>query len=100
MVMNHSKCWVASLLAVSALTAAFSQQTSATNGAIIDQKPCVFGPYDQQSEFTRRYYSKEEMTMQSPTRERSAPESNTGVTVSESLGTSYNLGILHQDAFR
>src|SRR6266496_2455205 len=60
MVMNHSKCWVASLLAVSALTAAFSQQTGATNGAIIDQKPCVFGPYEQQSEFTRRYYSKED----------------------------------------
>ena len=58
--MNHSKCWVASLLAVSALTAAFSQQTGVTNGAIIDQKPCVFGPYEQQSEFTRRYYSKED----------------------------------------
>ena len=58
--MNRSKYWVASLLAVSALTHAFGQQTSAAEGAIIDQKPCVFGPYEQQSGFTRRYYSKED----------------------------------------
>src|SRR5262245_7927537 len=56
MVMNRSKYWLSSLLAVSALTIAFGQQT----GAIIDQTPCVFGPYEQQSGFTRRYYSKED----------------------------------------
>jgi dipeptidyl aminopeptidase/acylaminoacyl peptidase len=60
MVMNRSKYWGASLLAVSALTSAFGQQTGAATGAIIDQKPCVFGPYEQQSGFTRRYYSKED----------------------------------------
>jgi dipeptidyl aminopeptidase/acylaminoacyl peptidase len=58
--MNRSECWIASLLAVSALTIAFGQQTGAADGAIIDQKPCVFGPYDQQSGFTRKYYSKED----------------------------------------
>src|SRR6266567_1910580 len=32
MVMNRSNCWVASVLAVSALTTAFGQQTGATDG--------------------------------------------------------------------
>jgi dipeptidyl aminopeptidase/acylaminoacyl peptidase len=57
--MNRSTCWVAPLLAVS-LATAFGQQTGATEGAIIDQKPCVFGPYEQQGAFTRRFYSKED----------------------------------------
>jgi dipeptidyl aminopeptidase/acylaminoacyl peptidase len=60
MVMNRSNCWVASLLAVSALTTAFGQQTGAAEGAIMGQKPCVFGPYEEQSGFTRRFYSKED----------------------------------------
>ena len=47
-------------MAVSALTAAFGQQTGAAEGAIIDQKPCVLGPYEQQSGFTKRFYSKED----------------------------------------
>jgi dipeptidyl aminopeptidase/acylaminoacyl peptidase len=58
--MNRSNCWVASLLAVSALTPAFGQQTGAAEGAIVTQKPCVFGPYEQQSGFTKRFYSKED----------------------------------------
>jgi dipeptidyl aminopeptidase/acylaminoacyl peptidase len=60
MVMNRSKCSVASLLAASTLTAVFGQQTGPSEGAIIDQKPCVFGPYEQQSRFTKRFYSKED----------------------------------------
>src|SRR4051812_2989132 len=60
MIMNHSKCWVAALLAVSGLTVAFGQQTGVADGAIIDQKPCVFGPYEQQSGFTKRFYSRED----------------------------------------
>lgn len=60
MVMNLLRCWVVPLLAVSALTAAFGQQTGAPDGAIIEQKPCVFGSYEQQSGFTKRFYSKED----------------------------------------
>jgi dipeptidyl aminopeptidase/acylaminoacyl peptidase len=55
MVMNRLT-WVASLVAVSALSTAFGQQTE----AIIDQKPCILGPYEEQPGFTRRFYSKED----------------------------------------
>jgi dipeptidyl aminopeptidase/acylaminoacyl peptidase len=58
--MNRLKFWSPSLLAVSALTTAFGQQTGVAEGAIIDQKPCVLGPYEQQSGFTKRFYSKED----------------------------------------
>ncbi len=57
--MNHAKLWVA-ILAVSTITAAFGQQTGPVDGAIIDQKPCVFGQYEQQSGFTKRFYSKDD----------------------------------------
>lgn len=60
MVMHRSKCWVISLFAASVLTAAFGQQTGAPDGAIIEQRPCVFGPYEQQSGFTKRFYSQED----------------------------------------
>jgi dipeptidyl aminopeptidase/acylaminoacyl peptidase len=60
MVRNPLAFWAVSLLAVSALTATFGQQTGAADGAIIDQKPCVFRPYEQQSRFTKRFYSKED----------------------------------------
>jgi len=39
-------------------TAALGQ--TGASGAIIAQKPCVFGPYEQQSRFTRTFYSKED----------------------------------------
>lgn len=58
--MNASTCCIGSLLAVSALTTVFGQQTGAVEGAIMDQKPCVFGPYEQQSRFTKRFYAKED----------------------------------------
>jgi len=35
-------------------------QTSVSDGTIIDQKACVFGPYEQQSRFTKKFYSKED----------------------------------------
>src|SRR5262245_25072052 len=60
MIMSRLKCWVVALLAVSAPTAAFGQQTGGPDGAIIEQRPCVFGSYEQQSEFTKRFYSKED----------------------------------------
>src|SRR4051812_7408883 len=59
MVMNRSRYWGA-LLAVSMLTTAFGQQPGAAEGAIINQKPCLFGQYEQQSAFTRRFYSRED----------------------------------------
>jgi poly(3-hydroxybutyrate) depolymerase len=31
-----------------------------TNGAILSQKPCVFGPYDQEPRFTKRFYTRAE----------------------------------------
>jgi dipeptidyl aminopeptidase/acylaminoacyl peptidase len=46
------------MLAVSALATAFGQQTGAAEGAILDQKPCLLGPYEQQAGFTKRFYSK------------------------------------------
>src|SRR5436189_1903599 len=58
--MNGSTSWVATLATISALTTAFGQQTGTAEGAIIDQKPCVFGSYEQQSGFTTRFYSKED----------------------------------------
>jgi dipeptidyl aminopeptidase/acylaminoacyl peptidase len=45
-------------MVISGLTAALGQQTSPPAGAIIDQKPCEFGAYEQQSRFTKRFYSK------------------------------------------
>jgi dipeptidyl aminopeptidase/acylaminoacyl peptidase len=56
--MNHPRCWATSIVAVFALTGAFDQQTGADEGAIVDQKPCVFGAYEQQGGFTRNFYSK------------------------------------------
>ena len=58
--MNASSSAVVCLLTILAVRSARSQQVGATEGAIIDQKPCAFGPYEQQSGFTKRFYSKEE----------------------------------------
>jgi dipeptidyl aminopeptidase/acylaminoacyl peptidase len=46
-------------MVISGLTAT-SGQTFAAPGSIIDQKACVFVPYEQQSRFTKRFYSKED----------------------------------------
>jgi dipeptidyl aminopeptidase/acylaminoacyl peptidase len=58
--MNCYRAWVVPLLAIFPLTSALGQQTGTGQGVILDEKPCVFGSYDQQSGFTKRFYSKEE----------------------------------------
>jgi dipeptidyl aminopeptidase/acylaminoacyl peptidase len=58
--MNHSLRRVAPLLVLSALAHAFGQQTGPADGTILYRKPCVFGPYEQQSGFTRKFYSKQD----------------------------------------
>ena len=58
--MKGSTCPVGWLMVISAVTAAFGQQIGPAAGAMIDQKPCVFSPYEQQSRFTKRFYSKED----------------------------------------
>jgi dipeptidyl aminopeptidase/acylaminoacyl peptidase len=58
--MNRLLCLTAYVFVMSALAAASAQTTdyAIANGAILSQKPCTFGPYEQQSAFTRKYYSK------------------------------------------
>jgi len=60
MVMNFPKCCVVSLLALSMAAPVFCQQGGLIDGTIVDEKPCVLGPYEQQSGFTKRFYSKED----------------------------------------
>ena len=61
MIFVHSSSFCGSLLLVlSTLPVAFGQQTGRVDGAILDQKPCVFGPYEQQSGFTKKFYSKDD----------------------------------------
>ncbi len=57
--MNTSKVWLVSMI-ILGVTAASGQQTSPRNGSIIEEKACLFGPYEQQSKFTRRFYSKDD----------------------------------------
>ena len=47
---------------ISGLAAASAQTMhhDIANGAILSQKPCAFGPYEEQSAFTKRYYSKKD----------------------------------------
>lgn len=39
---------------------AHGQQVSESPGAIVHQEPCTFGPYEEQSNFTKRFYSRDE----------------------------------------
>jgi dipeptidyl aminopeptidase/acylaminoacyl peptidase len=60
--MNCSLRLTALFLVISGLVAASAQTTNyaIANGAIISQKPCTFGSYEQQSSFTKKYYSKQD----------------------------------------
>jgi acetyl esterase/lipase len=51
---------IAWLIAISGLPVVFGQASAAAPGVIVDQKACVFGQYEQQSGFTKKYYSKED----------------------------------------
>lgn len=42
------------------ITAAVCQRISVPDGAITDQRPCVFGPYEEQSKFTKKFYSRQD----------------------------------------
>jgi dipeptidyl aminopeptidase/acylaminoacyl peptidase len=58
--MEWSLRFIAQLLVLSGLAAAVGQRADAApaNGEILSQEPCLFGPYEQQSAFTKRFYSK------------------------------------------
>jgi hypothetical protein len=56
--MNLPKCLPVLSMFLLGVTTAFSQTDGP--GAIIEQKPCVYGTYEQQSRFTKRFYSKED----------------------------------------
>lgn len=43
-----------------AVPIAHSQQATESPGAIIHEEPCAFGPYEEQSKFTKRFYSKDD----------------------------------------
>lgn len=60
--MDLSLRFIAGLFVLLGLTAVFGQQANAAvgNGAILSQKPCVFGSYERQSAFTKRFYSKQD----------------------------------------
>jgi dipeptidyl aminopeptidase/acylaminoacyl peptidase len=56
--MSLPKCLLVPTMFLLDVTAALGQ--TGGPGAIVEQKPCVFGPYEQQSRFTKRFYSKED----------------------------------------
>jgi dipeptidyl aminopeptidase/acylaminoacyl peptidase len=60
--MNCSLRLIAFLFVLSGLVTASAQtaKDAIANGAIVSQKPCTFGSYEQQSAFTKKYYSKQE----------------------------------------
>jgi dipeptidyl aminopeptidase/acylaminoacyl peptidase len=60
--MSRSSRLIAYALVMSCLTAASAQtgNHAIANGAILSQKPCAFGSYEQQSAFTKKYYSKQD----------------------------------------
>jgi dipeptidyl aminopeptidase/acylaminoacyl peptidase len=48
------------LFAASVMAPAQQGTPGKTDGAILSQKPCVFGPYDQEPRFTKRFYTRED----------------------------------------
>lgn len=56
--MNLPKCLPVLSMFLLGVTTAFGQTDGP--GAIIEQKPCVYGAYEQQSRFAKRFYSKED----------------------------------------
>ena len=49
-----------SIALIPGMVVASGQRSSPSNGAIVDQQLCDFGVYEQQSRFTKKYYSKED----------------------------------------
>lgn len=60
--MSRSLRLITCAFVISGLAVASAQTANhaIANGAILSQKPCVFGSYEQQSTFTRKYYSKQD----------------------------------------
>jgi dipeptidyl aminopeptidase/acylaminoacyl peptidase len=60
--MNCSLRLIAYFSVISGLAAACAQTTNypIANGAILSQRPCAFGSYEQQPAFTKKYYSKQD----------------------------------------
>jgi dipeptidyl aminopeptidase/acylaminoacyl peptidase len=60
--MLRSSMLFTSMFVLAALTVARGQQVNLDNvdGVILAQKPCVLSPYEEQSSFTKRFYSREE----------------------------------------
>lgn len=60
--MLRSSMYFTSVLVLAALAVARGQQVKLgkVDGVILAQSPCVLSPYEEQSAFTKRYYSREE----------------------------------------